>query len=50
MHLLGTKISIIVNQGKADERTVLDIPVWDFDDQGSRPVEPGGARSARATP
>ena len=42
MHLLGTKISITVNKGKADERTILDIPVWDFDDQGSRPVEPGG--------
>ena len=40
MHLLGTKISVTVNQGKADERTILDIPVWDFDDQGSRPVVP----------
>ncbi len=40
MHLLGTKISITVNQGKANERTVLDIPIWDFDDQGSRPVSP----------
>ncbi|KRF25486.1 hypothetical protein ASG95_14085 [Phycicoccus sp. Soil803] len=40
MHLLGTKISVTVNQGKADERTILDIPIWDFDDQGSRPVQP----------
>lgn len=40
MHLLGTKISITVNKGKANERTVLDIPIWDFDDQGSRPVNP----------
>jgi hypothetical protein len=40
MHLLGTKISVTVNQGKADERTILDIPIWDFDDQGSRPVNP----------
>ena len=40
MHLLGTKISITVNKGKADERTVLDIPIWDFDDQGSRAVNP----------
>jgi hypothetical protein len=40
MHLLGTKISVTVNKGKADERTILDIPVWDFDDQGSRAVEP----------
>ncbi len=35
MHLLGREISIEVN-GK----TVLDIPVWDFDDQKSRPVHP----------
>ena len=35
MHLLGREISIEVN-GK----TVLDIPVWDFDDQKSRPVDP----------
>ena len=41
MHLLGRSISIVVNKGRADERTVLDIPVWDFDDQGSRPVDPG---------
>ena len=40
MHLLGTKISVTVNQGEADERTILDIPIWDFDDQGSRPVQP----------
>jgi hypothetical protein len=40
MHLLGTKISVTVNKGKADERTILDIPIWDFDDQGSRPVQP----------
>jgi hypothetical protein len=41
MHLLGRSISVTVNRGKADERRVLDIPVWDFDDQGSRPVTPG---------
>ena len=40
MHLLGTKISIVVNKGRPTERTVLDIPVWDFDNQGSRPVDP----------
>ena len=40
MHLLGTKLSVTVNRGKADERTILDIPVWDFDDQGSRAVQP----------
>jgi hypothetical protein len=40
MHLLGTTISITLNQGRAGQRTILDIPVWDFDDQGSRAVEP----------
>lgn len=35
MHLLGRAISIDVN-----DRRVLDIPVWDFDDQGSKPVAP----------
>ena len=35
MHLLGRSISVAVNG-----RKVLDIPVWDFDDQKSRPVKP----------
>ena len=35
MHLLGRSISVKVNG-----RKVLDIPVWDFDDQKSRPVKP----------
>ena len=38
MHLLGQSIKVEVNPGKPDARTLLDIPVWDFDDQGSRPV------------
>ena len=40
MHLLGRKIRIEVNPGTPQAQTVLDIPVWDFDDQGSRPVDP----------
>lgn len=40
MHLLGRSIRIEVNPGTPQARTVLDIPVWDFDDQGSRPIEP----------
>jgi hypothetical protein len=40
MHLLGRSIKIEVNPGTPQARTVLDIPVWDFDDQGSRPIEP----------
>ncbi|HET7276455.1 MAG TPA: hypothetical protein VFJ22_00110 [Dermatophilaceae bacterium] len=38
MHLLGRRITIVVNKGKPDARTVLDIPVWDFDNQASRPL------------
>ena len=40
MHLLGRTIRIEVNPGTPRARTILDIPVWDFDDQGSRPIEP----------
>lgn len=40
MHLLGRSLKIEVNPGTPQARTILDIPVWDFDDQGSRPIEP----------
>jgi hypothetical protein len=40
MHLLGRSIRIEVNPGTPEAQTVLDIPVWDFDDQGSRPIAP----------
>lgn len=40
MHLLGQKITVTLNQGKPGEKVLLDIPVWDFDDQGSIPVDP----------
>ena len=40
MHLLGRSITVEVNQGRPDARTILDIPVWNFDDQGSKPIEP----------
>ena len=39
MHLLGAKIRIELNPGRPDAQTVLDIPVWNFDDQGSQPVD-----------
>jgi len=38
MHLLGRSIRIEFNPGRADARTVLDVPTWDFDNQGSKPV------------
>jgi hypothetical protein len=40
MHLLGRSIKIQVNPGRPDARTVLDIPTWDFDNQGARPIKP----------
>jgi hypothetical protein len=40
MHLLGRSIRIEVNPGTPRARTILDIPVWDFDNQGSRPTPP----------
>jgi len=40
MHLLGSKIRIEVNPGTPRARTILDIPVWDFDNQGSKPTPP----------
>lgn len=40
MHLLGRQIRIETNPGTPEAETVLDIPVWDFDDQGARDIEP----------
>lgn len=40
MHLLGRSITITVNKGRPDERVILRIPIWDFDNQSSRPVSP----------
>ncbi len=36
MHLLGRSISVTLNPGTPRERVLLDLPVWDFDDQGAR--------------
>ena len=38
MHLLGKSITIVANAGTSREATLLDIPVWDFDDQSARPL------------
>ena len=38
MHLLGRTIKIETNPGTPRARTILDIPIWDFDDQGSKPL------------
>jgi hypothetical protein len=39
MHLLGRQIAIDVNPGTPEEQRILDIPVWDFDNQGSKPLK-----------
>jgi hypothetical protein len=53
MHLLGKQIRIEINPGTSDERTVLDIPVWNFDDQSMRslrrPVRLGPGDEVRVT-
>jgi hypothetical protein len=40
MHLLGRKISIESNPDTDRAKTLLRIPVWDFDNQGSKPIDP----------
>jgi hypothetical protein len=40
MHLLGRSLTIQVNPGRPEARTLLDIPTWDFDNQGARRVPP----------
>lgn len=39
MHLLGRRITVTLNPGRDDQRILLDIPEWNFDDQGSVPLE-----------
>ncbi|KGN40514.1 monooxygenase [Knoellia aerolata] len=38
MHLLGKSITVDVNKGTPQARRVLDIPVWNFDDQAAVPL------------
>ncbi|MDO9455765.1 hypothetical protein [Nocardioides sp.] len=40
MHLLGRTLTIESNVGADDERELLDIPLWNFDDQAARPIRP----------
>ena len=46
MHLLGSSLRIELNPDTAKARTLLDVKVWDFDNQGAVPtpataIEPG---------
>lgn len=38
MHLLGRSISVTLNPDSQNPRTLLDLPVFNFDDQGARPL------------
>ncbi|WP_330475045.1 hypothetical protein [Terrabacter sp. C0L_2] len=38
MHLLGSSLRIELDPGTPKARTLLDIKVWDFDNQGSVPI------------
>jgi hypothetical protein len=40
MHLLGRRITIELNPGTPRARTLLDVHPWNFDEQGSVPVDP----------
>lgn len=40
MHLLGRSIKIVVNPGTPRAKTVLDIPVWNFDHQEAHAIKP----------
>ena len=39
MHLLGRAITVDVNKGTPKAERVLDVPTWNFDDQGSIPLK-----------
>ena len=39
MHLLGRSITVDIDKGAATAKRILDIPVWDFDDQGAIPLD-----------
>jgi hypothetical protein len=38
MHLLGRSIKVELNPGTPQAKVLLDVPVYDFDDQGARPL------------
>jgi hypothetical protein len=38
MHLRGRSIRIEVNPGQPDAKVLLDVPVYDFDNQGTQPL------------
>lgn len=55
MHLLGKSITVDINRGTPQARRVLDVPVWDFDEQGAvalkepAAVQPGDTLTVTCT-
>jgi len=53
MHLLGRSISIVLDPGTSKQRTILEIPVWDFDNQSAHnlatPIKVGPGDTVRVT-
>ncbi len=53
MHLLGRSIRVTLDPGGPRERSLLNRPVWDFDDQGAtmlkRPVQVRAGDTLRVT-
>ncbi len=39
MHLLGRSIHVDLDRANGASRTLMDIPVWDFDDQAAKPLK-----------
>ena len=50
MHLLGRSISVTLDPGGSRERTLLNRPVWDFDDQGATALKQAGSGARRRHP
>jgi hypothetical protein len=40
MHLLGRAVKVELNPDTPQARTLLDVPSYNFDDQGARPLDP----------
>jgi hypothetical protein len=38
MHLLGRSISVVLDPGTPQEKVLLNLPAFNFDDQGARPL------------
>jgi hypothetical protein len=39
MHLLGRSVQVDLERANGASRTLMDIPVWNFDDQAAKPLK-----------